>query len=553
MDVLNFLLSARQAILSGVLSAAAWGAYLGFNARWHMPPTPAVGIGLSGGGLVGIIQHTCMLDALDKFSPSLTDAGANLAFSGISAGAMAQNIYTNSPKLWVPQVDGAEDLTLADLSEMQVPTGRRGLNNAGRLFDITQIGACVSCLFRRAPQGGEALKSATFECEWCQSFGDGFLKCMGDGDPFWDCFTTLFANYYGYDVSKSTAGPWSVIIGVGLLNQPESQSADFDGGGAPEAATPGFIDNSAMVFTHVPPNKGYGSVEVSNGNFNMLGQGVRTLGPLFRTTSYNAELLSAVSVSSSFLGMTYYFNDANGDTCQSELDSLIGLETGTTASLALQTYYLSQMRLIGSWKEGPLASLFQTLRQRTGIITDGGAVDNLGAFGLLRQRIPTIVLLMNGANPYNRLASPGYLFGQNRWFAADAPCYASFWNRLPNNTLQVFDKSLWPQVDAALRNSSGTNSIKLTNVEVKANPYIGIQAYTLDTLLIIGTEVLDSFKTRMTNWDTIAPNLVEGWPSVGASTLPELDVTTMCLHAQHKIQMNAAELQPILAEAASRR
>jgi len=479
MDFLNTFLSARLAIFTGALSAAVWGTYVGFLARAHMPPTPAVGIGLSGGGLVGLVQHTCALDALDKFSPSLTDAGANLAFSVISAGSDATNIYANSPLLWVPQVDGAEDLTLADLSALPVPAGRRGITKAGGLFDLGQVAGCVSCLFSRAPAptGEDA-----FQCDFCKAFGDGFLKCMADGRPLWDCFTTLFAYYYGYDIAESTSGPWSVIIGVSLFNQPERQNADVDGGGVPVSPTPGFIDNSAILFTHVPPNKGYGSVEVSNGNFKMLGQGVRTLGPLFRTTSYNAELLASISASTSFLGMTYHFNDANGETCQSELDSLVGLETGSAASLALQTYYLSQMRLIGSWEEGLFATLFQTLRQRTGLITDGGAVDTFGAAGLLRQRIPTIVLVMNGAFAYNRVTSPGYLFGQNPWFASDSPCYRSFWYRLPNNTLQVFDESLWPQVDAALRNGSGTNSIKLTGVEVKANPYFGIQAYTLDTL-----------------------------------------------------------------------
>ena len=241
-----------------------------------------------------------------------------------------------------------------------------------------------------------------------------------------------------------------------------------------------------MFVLQVPPNKGYGSVEVSNGNFEMLGQGVRTLGPHFRPSAYNEKLINSVATTSSFLGMSYHLNDAAGEDCESLLEGLAGLEAGTAPSLALQGFYLSQMRLLGSWKDEP-ASLFQTFGERTGVITDGGVLDNSGIIGLLRQRIPNVLAVMGTNSPYSEVNSLGYLFGQNPW--AQATTCFNFLPRLPDNTMQVFGNSLWPQVDAATRDSKGNNSITLRNVAVMANSYVGVEAYTIDTLYLQGQEV----------------------------------------------------------------
>jgi hypothetical protein len=179
-------------------------------------------------------------------------------------------------------------------------------------------------------------------------------------------------------------------------------------------------------------------------------------------------------------------------------------------------------------------------------------MDRNAVVGLLRRRVPHIIIVSHTARPTTRVDSAGYLFGQNPWTADDDPCF-KFWLRMPNNTMQVFDSSLWPQVDAALRDATGTNSIKLTNVEVLANNFFGVKPYTLDTLLFLGQEILETFKTRMANYDGIAAAVTPGWPTVSDPVLPQLDVTAMCMLAQHRVQMNAAELQDTLSLAGGSR
>jgi hypothetical protein len=466
------------------MAALLWGRYLGWTARRELP-TPAVGLGLSGGGLVGFIQHVCAMTEMDKLSPTLTSAGSGLVMSGISAGSLAAFLYPNAPNLWVPSIDDYASATAAELAALEAPEGLRGITAAGSLFDLSLLSECAACV---------ATESRA--CEVCASFGDGFLPCLARGNGLWDCFITMFSEYYSFEASEATSGPWSVIYGSSLFNQPERQSADVDNGGVPQLPTPGALQNSAMLFTLVPPNFKFGTVELSNDNFLMRGEGVRTLGPLFRAHAYNARLLDSASTSSAFLGQVYHWNDEEGNDCQSDLDTLIGLETGTLPSLALQAYYLAQMRLLGSWKSEPLSYL-RPPRANTGLVTDGAAMDRFAVVGLLRRRVPHIILIMHTAAPYSRVNSPGYLFGQNPFNASDSPCYSNFWLRTPANTMQVFDDSLWPQVDAALRNGTGSNSIKLTDVQVLGNEYFGIAPYTVETMLIVGQQTLDSFKTRM--------------------------------------------------------
>jgi hypothetical protein len=239
-------------------------------------------------------------------------------------------------------------------------------------------------------------------------------------------------------------------------------------------------------------------------------------------------------------------NWQDGSDCRSDLDKLIGLTTGSLPSLALQALYQFQMKILGSWKSEPFLYLRST-RANTGLLTDGDAMDRNAVVGLLRRRVPHIIIVTHYARPMTRVDSAGYQFGQNPWTAADDPCYKSFWLRLPNNTMQVFDSSLWPQVDAALRDATGTNSIKLTNVVVLANDFFGVKPYTLDTLLIIGQEILDSFRTRMADFDGIEAAVTTGWPTIFNSNLPDIDVTAICMLAQHRIQRNAAELQGLLS------
>jgi hypothetical protein len=472
---------------------------------------------------------------MDKLSPTLASRGSSIIINGISAGSLAPLVYANSPNLWVPSIDGSEGLTAAGLESLEAPEGLRGINLAGSLFDLGLLGECGACV-----------ATGTLVCDVCKAFGDGFLPCLARGNGLWDCMLSFFSEYYGFDAAAATSGPWSVMYGSSIFNQPERMSADLDDGGVPQLPTPGMAENVAMLFVLAPPNSKFGAAELSNDNFRMRGQGIRTLGPLFRTRAYNARLLDSATTSSAFLGQGYHLNREDGGDCPTDLNGLIGIQTGSLPSLALQAYYLSQMRILGSWKSEPFSYL-RGLRANTATMTDGGVMDKHAVVGLLRQRVPHIIMITHTNKPISRVDSAGYLFGQNPWTEADDPCFNSFWLRMPNNTMQVFDSSLWPQVDAALRDATGTNSIKLTNVEVLANELYGVKPYTLSTLLIMGQETLDSFKTRMVNFDGISAALHPNWPTINSVGIPRIDVTTMCMLAQHRIQVNAPQLQEVLS------
>jgi hypothetical protein len=182
-------------------------------------------------------------------------------------------------------------MTAAELAALEALEGLRGINGAGSLFDVGLLGECAACV---------ATESRA--CEVCEAFGDGFMPCLARGNALWDCFITMFSEFYGFDAAGATSGPWSVSYVSSLINQPERISADLDNGRVPQPPTPGLAKKGAMVLTLAPPYSKSGMVEVANDNFWMLGQGIRTLGPLFRARAYNARLLDSVSTSSAFLG-----------------------------------------------------------------------------------------------------------------------------------------------------------------------------------------------------------------------------------------------------------
>jgi hypothetical protein len=236
---------------------------------------------------------------MDKLSPTLTSVSSGIIINGVSAGSLAPFLYANSPNLWVTPIDGSEGLTAAELAALEAPEGLRGINAAGSLFDLRLLGECAACV---------ATESRA--CEVCAAFGDGFMPCLARGNALWDCFITMFSEYYGFDAADATSGPWSVSYSSSIFNQPERISADLDDGGVPQLPTRGIARNSAMVFTIAPPYSKSGMVEVANDNFWMLGQGIRTLGPLFRAHAYNARLLDSASTSSAFLGQVNWMDSS---------------------------------------------------------------------------------------------------------------------------------------------------------------------------------------------------------------------------------------------------
>jgi hypothetical protein len=138
LDCLGLFQFVATTATTATTGALLWGTYLGWLARRALP-TPTVGIGLSGGGLVGVIQHICAMEAMDQFSPSLTAAGPGLVISTISGGTLAHNVYANSPNLWVPSIDDFDNSTAAKLALLQPPEGRRGINAGGSLFNFTLL------------------------------------------------------------------------------------------------------------------------------------------------------------------------------------------------------------------------------------------------------------------------------------------------------------------------------------------------------------------------------------------------------------------------------
>lgn len=183
------------------------------------------------------------------------------------------------------------------------------------------------------------------------------------------------------------------------------------------------------------------------------------------------------------------------------------------------------------------------LKTGTGQASDGGESELLGVIPLLRAKKTSIV--MNYVEPDNPATGKmKRLFGLN-YIVATNPCSAG---QAANSQIGVFPPELWPALSASVSSPNNTGVHVMRNVQVNANPYVGVEAYTLDMLVVIDNGSKTAFEeTILDGPETVASLSAAGYPndpSLKLGITPTVAVAMSLLY-QWKVAQNA----DVLAEA----
>jgi hypothetical protein len=111
---------------------------------------------------------------------------------------------------------------------------------------------------------------------------------------------------------------------------------------------------------------------------------------------------------------------------------------------------------------------------------------------------------------------------------------------------QVFPSSLYAATIANLTEGNSIFSAKLVNVPVLANEYLGVEAYTLGSLLLIGNQRNEEFLNSFAD-PAVKANTPAAWPNnipVGMSTF---EANLMCLWSAYRVQTLDSELTALWA------
>jgi len=142
------------------------------------------------------------------------------------------------------------------------------------------------------------------------------------------------------------------------------------------------------------------------------------------------------------------------------------------------------------------------------IAVDGGATDVLGIVPLLRLKKTSILAQIDF--PYAS-DSDGtgwkHFFGQN----ATSLSYCHGYDALNANYMGVFDANnlgtsdinTWDALNTAIKSTANSGVHLMTNVPVKAVPTMGVEAYTIDTLVVIDNNYKDGFGTEVLEPDAL--------------------------------------------------
>ena len=187
------------------------------------------------------------------------------------------------------------------------------------------------------------------------------------------------------------------------------------------------------------------------------------------------------------------------------------------------------------------------LNSRYGEVTDGGEVDVFGIIPLLRARRTKIVAFYD--SPHRVAESQvSYLFG------VAAPNSSNLCiNCIGSSGVQqqVFPTSLWSEVVKSMNDRTNTGLTLKENVQVIANPAMGVPAYTLEKLLIIDNNEKDGFEQTYfgPNKDAIVAELTASasYPVGEGLKVPTEMAVTLSLMAQWKVNQNAAAIREALA------
>jgi len=177
------------------------------------------------------------------------------------------------------------------------------------------------------------------------------------------------------------------------------------------------------------------------------------------------------------------------------------------------------------------------LHKSWGVATDGAEVDIMGLIPLLREKQTSILAFYDNPQIPNMTTLPN-LFGFNSTAMVTPFDCSGGTPSLVGTTAQVFKRELWPETEAHMQATDNTGVKVLKNVEVLANPALGVKEYTIDTLMIVDNQRKTAFEETVLRGTDIAQLEAEGYPMGGTMVVQPPVAVAMSLLVQWKLKQN---------------
>lgn len=467
-----------------------------------LPAVANVGISMSGGSLLAYLLVSSAANYLLQQNVLKDDT----TFSTVSGGSLGYAAFT-SATLTYPDLADAPYANESMLSNWQGPSNEYAFDLPAQALDPSGIIACINDLTEDIDGEPSA------ECQ-AYAGSSSVLPCLRDSltlksqRPVWYCAVQYLTESVGvsWEDMKTGRRPWHIQYTV-----MDKANVPFSTAGKPQPIA-GLLKNKISA-TAMLVQEGVDAKFKDSPNFHSNGKRGNML-PLEITPQ------DAVTYSSSFLTMDTMYKGIDDERCSITGQPLID-------RLLEANYAVSGHRSSTAFSHG--------------LATDGGSADLMGLVPLLREKKTAILAFFADPKPAQNSTLPN-LFGHNASNNADAPynCHKSA-SRLIGTTAQVFPSSLWAETNEHMQALDNTGVMFLHNVDVLANDALGVEAYTIDTLMIVDNGRKTAFEETVLQGTDIASLEQQGYPLgaiKAAFNVPKPVGVAISLLVQWKLEQN---------------
>ena len=173
---------------------------------------------------------------------------------------------------------------------------------------------------------------------------------------------------------------------------------------------------------------------------------------------------------------------------------------------------------------------------------DGGTLDSTGLAALVRRKATHIVAFYNDAIDLHAYSAQlGFVFGMS-----ERTTPLSMWEGPELG--QLFDAKWWDVVRANLSDPY-RGVVRLTNLSVRPNPFLGIEGnYMVKSLVILATQWSEPF---MRAFDDVDPDVRQalhtGWPEAQPlAGMDPLNANALCVLSGWRVQKNEQLVREVL-------
>lgn len=456
-------------------------------------------ISFSGGSLPGFLLSSSSANYLLE-QGVLTE---NITFATVSGGSLGYMAVT-SLQLAYPSLSDAPYTSDALEGWESKSNAHVAFDLPAKALDFSGILVCImDIILDHEPSPG------------CKAYAglSSILPCLGSAirfsvqRPVWYCAIQYLIESAGASISDMKAGPspWHIEYTV------------FDKAVVPISSA-GPQPNPALLKDRISVSTMFvrdGTEPTFTDSSNFRAKGTHGFDPLH---PLQIELSDAITYSTSFFSIDTMFKGKDGERCSFTGDQVV------------------DRILDANYQVNGHLSLSSFLR---GVATDGGAADLMGLIPLLRQKMRNILTfyVMPMRVDYSPLPN---LFGVNATnISAMLPfdCKGSVLDMI-GTTVQVFPSSLWAETSAQMNSLHNTGVTILRDVDVVANPAIGVEAYHIDHLMIVDNQRKTAFERSVLAGADIDSLVAQGYPLGGAFNVPKPVGVAMSLLTQWKLEQN---------------